>query len=158
MMKLKYLIIIFILPLFTMAQQPLLDPDRLWSHVETHCLSQGNTYTSHYLKLGQDTVIEGYTYSSLRYSQDETQVEWLDYGGYIRETDDGKVYFRRDGLPEGLIYDFGVSLGDTVVVLNQELIPEPLHFVVTTVDSLLLDDGWHRLLVVEDDNYPGEET
>ena len=159
-MKAKYFLIIllFLLPLFSVAQQALLATDRLWSMVETHCLSQGNTYTSHYLALGQETVIEGLTYINLRYSQDETQLEWFDYGAYIRETPEGKVYYRRTGLPEGLIYDFGASLGDTVIVINQELVPQPLHFVVILEDSLLLEDGWHRMIVLEDEDFPGEET
>jgi len=126
--------------------------------VETHCLPRGNTYTSHYLKPGQDTVINGESYTNLRYSQDETQNIWYDYGGFIRETPEGKVYFMRIGLPEGLIYDFGAQIGDTVVVLNQELIPEPIHFVVISEDSLLLEDGWHRMMVLEDEAFPGEEV
>lgn len=152
------LVFLFVLPIFTLAQDPLLQPDRLWSMVETYCLSQGNTYTSHYLKLGQDTMIEDYTYKSLRYSQDETQLVWYDYGGFIRETAEGKVYYRRDGLPEGLIYDFGASLGDTVIVINHELIGDPLYMVVIIEDSLLLEDGWHRMIILEDNAYPGEET
>jgi|GEM_PF-1466303 len=159
-MNLKYfsIIFLFMMPLLTFGQRTLLTEDRLWSMVETHCLSQGNTYNSHYLELGQDTMIDGHIYSVLRYSQDETQAIWFDYGGYIRETPEGEVFYKRDGLPEGLIYDFGASLGDSVIVINQELIPEPINFVVTLVDSLLLDDGWHRMMVLEDDAYPGEET
>jgi len=71
---------------------------------------------------------------------------------------DGKVYYRRTGLGEGLIYDFGAEAGDTVVVLNYDLIPEPLHMVVLLEDSILLQDGWHRMLILEDESYPGEET
>ena len=107
--------------------------------------------------MGQDTVINAETYKKLHYSQDETQNEWFDYGGYIRETPDGKVYYTRVGMHEGLIYDFGAQVGDTVVVLNQELLSEPIHFVVIGEDSLLLEDGWHRMMVLEDEAYPGEE-
>lgn len=157
-MKYKLLLILSIfLPVLTVSQEPLLHPERLWSMVEVHCLPQGNTYTSHYLKTGRDTLIENETYKILRYSQDETQQDWIDYGGFIRETTDHKVYYKRSGLPEGLIYDFSASLGDTVVVVNQELIPEPLHMVVILEDSLFLEDGWHKMLVLEDENFPGEE-
>ena len=146
------------LPLYSLAQLPLLSEDRLWTMVEIHCLPQGNTYQSHYLELGPDTLIEGQLYHKLRYSADETQSVWYTYGGFIRETQDGKVYYKKEGFPEGLIYDFSAGLGDTVVVVNPELIPEPLNFVVTLEDSIFLEDGWHRMLVLQDTAFPGEET
>lgn len=156
--KLLFLILSVFMSSGLSAQQNLLQADRLWSMVEVHCLPAGNTYTSHFLKAGNDTTINGETYSILRYSQDETQQEWFDYGGFIRETPDGKVYYTRSGLEEGLIYDFGATLGDTVEVLNHELIPETLYMAVILEDSILLEDGWHRMLVLEDENFPGEET
>lgn len=158
-MKYRILIIILaLLPLYSIAQLPLLTEDRLWTMVEIHCLPQGNTYQSHYLELGPDTTIEGQVYRSLRYAADETQSTWYPYGGFIRETGDGKVYYKKDNAPEGLIYDFSAGFGDTVVVINPELIPEPLNFVVTVEDSIYLEDGWHRMLVLQDTAFPGEET
>lgn len=153
-----FIVLFFLMPFTLLAQNSLLHPNRLWSMVEVHCQPNGNLYSSHYLKLAGDTIIEGESYNKLDYSQDETQTIWYEYGGFIRETPEGKVYYRRSGLGEGLIYDFGAELGDTVVVLNHELIPEPLNMVVIQEDSLLLEDGWHRMLVLEDDAYPGEET
>ncbi len=160
-MNVRHLLIIFffLLPFSFQAQQTLLDPERLWTMVETHCQPQGNVYSSHYLKVaGADTTIEGNVYKKLDYSADEAQTLWYEYGGFIRETPEGKVYYRRSGLDEGLIYDFSAQLGDTVVVLNQELISESLNMVVILEDSMLLEDGWHRIMILEDDNFPGEET
>ncbi len=156
--KLPLSILFALLSFGLFAQQNLLQADRLWSMVEVHCLPAGNTYSSHFLKTGNDTLINNETYSILRYSQDETQQEWIDYGGFIRETPDGKVYYTRSGLEEGLIYDFGAKPGDTVEVFNQELIPETLYMVVIAEDSVLLEDGWHRMLILEDENFPGQET
>ena len=152
------LILTFLYPLTVGAQETLLHPDRLWSMVNVNCQPWGNAFTSHYLKLGGDTIIDGIDYRKLDYSTDESQSEWLDYGGYIRETADGKVFYTRLGVDEGLIYDFGATLGDTVHVMNHELVPEPLQMVVILEDSILLEDGWHRMLVLEDDDYPGAET
>jgi len=153
-----FIVFFFLLPFTMMAQQSLLHPDRLWSMVQVSCQPEGNLYSSHYLKLAGDTIIEGESYKKLDFSQDETQTIWADYGGFIRETSDGKVYYRRSGLGEGLIYDFSAELGDTVVVLNHDLFPQALNMVVIQEDSLYLEDGWHRMLVLEDDDYPGEET
>ena len=141
-----------------MAQEALLHPDRLWSMVNINCQPWGTSYTSHYLKLAGDTMIEGIAYKKMDYSDDETQQIWYEYGGFIRETPDGKVYYRRSGVDEGLIYDFGATLGDTVHVINQELVPEPLQMVVILEDSILLEDGWHRMMVLEDEDFPGQET
>jgi hypothetical protein len=159
MKALRFLsIILFGLPLLAVSQMPLLDESRLWSMVNVNCQPWGNAYTSHYLKIGGDTLINGIEYKKLDYSANESQTDWIDYGGYIRETQDGKVYYTRLGFDEGLIYDFSAALGDTVVVLNVELLPEPLEMVVILEDSILLEDGWHRMLVLEDEDYPGEET
>ena len=39
-------------------------------------------------------------------------MEWEVYG-YLRETEDGKVYFRR-GIEDVLLFDFNAEVGDTV--------------------------------------------
>ena len=150
--------VVSLFPLSTIAQETLLHPNRLWSMVNINCQSWGNEYTSHYLKIGRDTIINGTEYKKLDYSTDESQNVWIDYGGYIRETPDGKVYYFRLGFEEGLIYDFSATLGDTVHVVNTELLPEPLQMVVILEDSILMKDGWHRMMVLEDEDFPGEET
>lgn len=149
---------VILLPLYSYSQEALLHPGRLWTMVNINCQPWGNSYTSHYIKLGGDTVIDGTAYQKLDYSTDETQSTWIEYGGYLRETPDGKVYYKRIGINEGLVYDFGATVGDTVHVLNTELLPEPLQMVVILEDSIFLEDGWHRMMVLEDEDYPGEET
>jgi hypothetical protein len=159
-MRIKHFLFILLLSLSLpgMAQGDLLMQGRLWTMVEVYCQPQGNVYTSHYLEIGQDTTIDNITYKNLRYSADEGQQEWYDYGGYIRETPEGKIYYRRTGTPEGLIYDFSAKPGDTVTVINYDLIAEVLNLVVLTEDSVLLEDGWHRMLSLQDDAYPGIEV
>jgi len=156
--KQRLFLILIILPFTLQAQEALLYADRLWTMVQVQCQEEGNVYSSHYLKPGPDTLIDGNIYTHLQYSDDEPQSLWYDYGGFIRETQDGKVYYRLTGIKESLIYDFSASLGDTVVIINPELIPEPLHMVVIEEDSVLLEDGWHRRMKLEDNDYPGVET
>ncbi len=60
------------------------------------------------------------------------------YYGFIREDENQRVYLKPPGYFEGMIYDFSVSVGDTIKALNIYLNSDTLNFVVTQVDSVLL--------------------
>jgi hypothetical protein len=120
-------------------------------------LPGGNSYTTYFIKFSGDTIVEDKSYKKVLKCDEETQTEWSTYG-LIREDEENRVYLRPVGYIEGLIYDFGVSVGDSVVALNVFINPDTLHFVVTQVDSVLLLDGYRKRVTLFEYNNIKEEV
>jgi len=125
----------------------IVNDSRIWSTVNIHCLPGGNSYSTYYIKFYGDTLIEGLLYQKMWRSDDQNQENWGFYGS-IREDDGSRIYLRPPGYIEGLIYDFGVSLGDTIEARNMYLNNDTLHFVVTQVDSVQLLDGYKKRITL----------
>lgn len=139
------------------SQQSIVNESGLWSTLELHCLPGGNSYTTYFIKFSGDTIVEDKSYKKVLKCDEETQTEWSTYG-LIREDEENRVYLRPVGYIEGLIYDFGVSVGDSVVALNVFINPDTLHFVVTQVDSVLLLDGYRKRVTLFEYNNIKEEV
>ncbi len=93
--------------------EPILDTNKLWyTHIYIYCCWQINTEI---IKIGSDTIVNDTTYYEVLRSTGGVQIPDHNYG-YLRE--DNKRLFYRTSLdkPEKLIYDFGISEGDTVIV------------------------------------------
>lgn len=74
-------------------------------------------------KIFEDTVINGSTYHIISSSTEEYPLNWQPKG-YIREDSTHKVWMREEIEEEDyLLYDFGVSSGDTVHVGLYEPVP-----------------------------------
>lgn len=139
-----------------LSQQSIVNESGLWSTLELHCLPGGNSYTTYFIKFEGDTVVENKTYKKVLKCDEESQTNWTTYG-LIREDEENRVYLKAIGYIEGLIYDFGVAVGDSVVALNVYINPDTLHFVVTQVDSVLLLDGYRkRVTLFEYNNFKEE--
>lgn len=107
----------------------------------------GNNYSTYHLKFEGDTLIDGYEYKSIWRCDEENQLDWNFYG-FIRENDEHQVFLKPPDYIEGLIYDFEVELGDTVVANNVYLNSDTLHFIVSEIDSVLLLDGYHKRIIL----------
>jgi len=71
-------------------------------------------------RIGQDTVIGSISYHALLSKHINDSIDTEEIIGLIRETTDGKIYqFNKIDFSEYLIYNFGVSLGDTVIIRNE---------------------------------------
>ena len=125
----------------------IVNDSRVWSTVNIHCLPGGNSYSTYYIKFYGDTLIEGLIYQKMWRSDDQYQENW-DFYGSIREDDGSRIYLRPPGYIEGLIYDFGVSVGDTIEARNTYLNNDTLHFVVIQVDSVQLLDGYKKRITL----------
>jgi hypothetical protein len=77
---------------------------------------------------------------------------------YLREdTVDRTVYFKKGNLPEEMMYDFGLKKGDKCsffMYLNQA--NGTTDCTVKNVDSILLEDGYHKRFEVEEDRQFGK--
>ncbi|MEE4259035.1 MAG: T9SS type A sorting domain-containing protein [Bacteroidales bacterium] len=141
MNKLVYILLFFIAIPSTQAQE-IVDNQKLWSILTGHCLPDYTTYTTSFFKFEEDTIIDGKTYKMVFISEDEFQEEWFFFGSFIRE-DNKKVYLREYFGEEGLIYDFNLQLGDTVVVNNPRAVSE-VALVLTEIDSVETSDGYRE--------------
>lgn len=155
----KYLIALSLTIIITgvQSQNMIVNESGLWSTLEIHCLPWGNSYSTYFIKFSGDTVVDDLTYKKVLKCTEETQSEWSTYG-LIREDNENRVFLRPVGYIEGLVYDFGVSIGDSVVALNVFINPDTLHFVVTQIDSVLLLDGYRKRVSLFEYNNIKEEV
>ena len=83
--------------------------------------------STHYEIIGEDTVIGEQTYKKLYESESHVEYHPLinkQLIGFLRETDDRKVYARNLYGHEGLIYDYYVEKGDTLNFRNPFLMAD----------------------------------
>lgn len=122
----------------------IVNEEGIWSDVVVHCVPGGNNYTTYFVKFEGDTIIDNHTYKYIWRTNDESLIDWIPYG-FIRENEEHQVFLKPPDYYEGLIYDFGVNVGDTVQALNIYLNSnDTLNFVVLQVDSILLLDRYRK--------------
>ncbi len=120
-------------------------------------MPNGNNYSTYYIRFAEDTIIDGLLYKRMWHCNEESQINWNLYG-FIREDEDKKVYVRPPDYIEGLVYDFGCNVGDTIETWNIYLNNDTLHFVVTDIDSVLLLDGYRKRISLLEINNLLEEV
>ena len=125
---------------FAQTDNMIVNENNVWSTLETHCMPNGNNYSTYHVKFEGDTMIDGFDYKRMWRSDTEDHLEWNFYG-FIRENEDHEVFVRPPDYIEGKIYDFGVEVGDSVVAKNIYLNSDTLHFVVTDIDYVEMLDG-----------------
>lgn len=148
-MKFNITLSLILLTLFSSAQNgnSIVMEGALWSTLEVHCMPTGNNYSTYHLKFEGDTLIGEHIYQRIWRCDEENQINWTFYG-FIRENEDHQVFLKPPDYFEGLIYDFGVEIGDTVVARNVYLNSDTLHFIVSEIDSVLLLDGYHKRITL----------
>ncbi len=140
-----FLLLLFILAHLTLKSQQnfIVKEDALWSTLEIHCLPQGNSYSSYFLKFEGDTVANGIPYNKIYVSEDENQSYW-ELFGLAREDDEHRIYFKPLDYFEGMVYDFDCSAGDTIETVNYFLNSDSMSYTVMAVDYIFLDDNMPR--------------
>ena len=151
MMKKLVYILLFIIAVPSLEAQEIVDNQKLWSILTGHCLPDYTTYTTSFFKFDEDTIIDGKLYQKVFISEDEFQEEWFFFGSFIRE-ENNKVYLREYFGEEGLIYDFNLQLGDTVVVNNPRAVSE-VALVLTEIDSVETTDGYRDRWKLTNDEF-----
>ncbi len=158
-MKKIYIFFSVILPLLVSAQinkyQPLLSDNASWNiRIEGSC-SIGSVIKEHSFILTNDTLINNMTYKKLEIPYvlvklDEgycSNTPTPGYKGAIREdTTLRKVfYIPNDSSAEEVLYDFNLSIGDTV----KGLMVFPSYenddaYIINAIDSILIDGNYHK--------------
>lgn len=151
MMKKLVYILLFLVAAPSLEAQEIVDNQKVWSILTGHCLPDYTTYTTSFFKFDEDTIIDGKLYQKVFISEDEYQEEWFFFGNFIRE-ENNKVYLREYFGEEGLIYDFNLQLGDTVVVNNPRAASE-VALVLTEIDSVETTDGYRDRWKLTNDEF-----
>lgn len=100
-----------------------------------------------------DTIINGISYHQLykkgkhTYSYNGPSTFWSYYTelfGFIREDNNKKIYYKgtNNGIAEELLYDFNITLGDTIAIPPIDLMFDSA--VVVAVDSVLICTSLHK--------------
>ncbi len=134
-----------------MFSQQIVDTTKIWSIMEEYCQPWGTVYSTAYYKFRGDTLIEGNTYKNVWISNDEFHDNWDFFGAFIREVDN-KVYYRNYSGDEGLIYDFNIEPGDSVVIDNPRG-PGSMPLLFAGIDSVETNNGLRARWELTNDNY-----
>lgn len=131
--------LLFLIPSWMISQE-IVDANKLWSIANIHCQPWGNAYSTFFYKFEGDTVVQDTAYQKVMISTDELHENWDFFGAFIRE-ENGQVFYRELYQEEGLIYDFSLQIGDTVLVNNTRAL-EAIHLVLNQVDSVPAQSGY----------------
>jgi len=127
---------------FSQSQYQIADSTKKWNTVYygfwswgiAHC---GGTKTN---KIAGEVIFNDSTFFNVYEAQDSLQQEW-DQVGYLREdTISKKVYFSAwDPEEIGLIYDFDLTVGDSVVIDNYYVGFEDVLLICDSIDSISIN-------------------
>lgn len=147
MKRIPFLYILILVSLRLSAQiLPIGQPGQEWSHVEIHCLPQGNSYSSVKLVAGSDTVLSGVVYQTIWNS---TVTPAVYHGALRNEEESGKTWYRYPFTEtEGLLYDFSLQSGDTARLVNQLFGSDTISLRVIGRDSVQIGGTWRRRITL----------
>lgn len=119
-MKKALILLLAMIPVLTQGQvmEALVDTTKLWSSVVQQIFPPAYT-KSHYVKFNGDTIVDSQHYAKVWTSEDSLMLSW-NLDGIIREDINHQVFYRPiSGTVDHLIYDFGMQVGDTIQLWNQ---------------------------------------
>ena len=108
-------------------------------------------YTDIY-KIEGDTLVDGVSYKVMYTTRNENLTGW-NLWGFLRETEDGQVFSRRDASSyDEILYDFSMEVGDTIIMNGDGFYPNWM-FVIET-NEILVNGEPRQQIVLE---YPWGE-
>lgn len=133
------------------------DTSKLWNTVDIYnWLVSGGQPNYEYTKVAGDTIIGLYSYKKVWISYDTNHTTWY-HNGFMREDSLSKVYYmnyvyyyqNNDSiLTEGLIYDFGLNVNDSVQISNIWACPDTIWVKAVQVDSIFIYDIYHKRIII----------
>lgn len=129
----------------------LVDTNKLWSVKYQSCESPFPYFDNYFAKFSSDTLIGTLHYKKAFTTSDTTLMNWS-HQGFIREDSTKKIFYRNSSGSEGLIYDFAVGVGDTVLIDNTNILDTVVKLVVSSVDSVFIFDKFLKRIVLNHDS------
>lgn len=110
-------------------QLPLVQEDNEWNVLIVHDQNSNfdTTCFTRTFKIIGDTNINNQTYKKIYESDEDLPVNW-DYHGSLREEDEKVWVIRKNKNQESLIYDFDLSVGDTITWLWDPMIIDSIIY------------------------------
>ena len=145
----------------TSVYHPFPDSNAIWriSWGEHDCLISGLPQAEYRYILEADTIINSVLYKKIKreiafpFVCGPTYPQGIGYMGGLRQDEPNrKVYFiPRDSINEKLIYDFNLSVGDTLpgFIFNQY---EISNTVLLNIDSILIDTSYRIFFITNNGN------
>lgn len=139
MKLINYLLFLFSLLFFfqNISAQSLLEDGNQWSTGSYDFM--GNLYVKT-IRIEGDTMVNSILYKKMLMTNDDPNSSIWDLSGLVREDATQKIFRLNNSGNEELIYDFGISVGDTLV----SNFDPSLQAIVSSMDSIELNDGSFR--------------
>ena len=154
-MKNVFLLFIIAFSALQLSSQQIVDSTKVWSNMQEFCHPDSSVYSTDYHKFHGDTLINDTLYKKVWISEDEDYENWNFFGTFIRE-ENKRVYYREMFQNEGLIYDFNLSLGDSVFLSNPRAATS-LWLTLSEIDSVETADGFRERWRLESSEYSNDE-
>ena len=136
-------------------QWNLIDLSSKWNIICGGCITQ----ETHIFKFaGSDTLINGEPYRKILKSDDPFESTW-EYTGYMvrEEQETRKVYLRSETNVEGLIYDFGAEVGETIEIYNVVHLFN-VSMEVLSIDYVEIEGQTRQRMTLQPDAWPFQEV
>lgn len=117
----------------------IIDINKTWQNIETCNWGAEPTIKKYFIKLSSDTLINANNYKIVNYSEN-IEFDSSKSVGYIRESNN-KIYFMdKNTMNEGLIYDFDLSIGNSVMIVNNFLNSSDKTLTIENIDTIEIND------------------
>ena len=123
----------------------LVSVQKLWSIVDNYQTLIGGKPVCYYIKISSDTIVNTINYNKVLRTYDKNKQHWTKIG-FIREDSSG-VYFMSNKMEEGLIYNFNVTINDTVKIFNPTLY-HPIDAIVKSVADTIINFKTRRKITL----------
>lgn len=154
-MKMHNMVIVFLLALLPLVFQgqgivKMLDSSNVWTIVK-HYRTNQHHWSTYKLRLEKDTLSVSKDYfriikTNVLKSEEEVFDRVL---GFIREEDNGDVYFSKDKKEDFLLYSFDVKKGDTITVYKPLSYQEDKHIlIVSSIQEIPIDGNICRKIIL----------
>lgn len=105
------------------------------------------TYDDRYYWIDGDTILFGNTFQKI-YKHTE-YLGSTDFYGYMREDTSKHIYFSYDGQSEHILYDFNLSLNDTIFIPWSEYL-DSIQSRVAQIDSVQYGSSYRKRYTLEE--------
>jgi len=152
MKKLFFLFAVYLITICNLFAQnnynKLIDTNKVWNNIGTN---PPWLYTKFY-KFSSDTVLDGITYHWLKESNDS--VNWVKSALLREDTISKRVFLYGYSFGvfqggEGLIYDFSVSIDDTLALFNPVMCGDTCRIIITDMDSVLVGNQYRKKFIFD---------
>ncbi len=129
-------------------QNSVVDTTKLWSNIDLIEVPFGGTPYCNLIKFSEDTLIDYINYKKVWKSVN--QKDWIVIG-YIRENSNDSVFFMNKNKEEGLIYNFNVQIGDTIMINNTNFNQSySVNTIVADIYDTIINQTNRKILILKD--------